>query len=166
MTGRRPEDGAITIGQVVGPFGIRGGVKVKVLTDFLERFDAGRSVWINGRTFTIKETQWHKGQARLMLSEVTDRNEAESMQWCEVTVPADDGPELQDDEFLTADLIGLKVVTSDGRDLGKVTDVFPTPAHDVIEVGKILIPAVREFVLDIDLDGGTMTVELIDGMED
>ena len=164
MTGRRPDDGAITIGQVVGPHGIQGGLRVKVLTDFVERFEPGRTIYLNGEPKTISKANWHKDQVRLQLKEVNDRNLAEDLKWAQITVPADDLPELDEDEFLTAELLGLRVITTEGQEIGKVTEVLASPAHDIIVVGKTMIPAVEEFVHEIDLDNGTMTVELIEGM--
>ncbi len=164
MAGRRPFDGTITIGQVVGPFGIQGGIKVKVLTDFLERFEKGREVLIDGEPYVITVVQWHKGQARLKLDGISNRDLAEGLKWADVEVPSDDVPDLDEDEFLTEDLIGMAVVSTDGRNLGQVTEVLASPAHDIIVVGKTMIPAVKEFVTDIDLQSGVMTVQLIEGM--
>lgn len=164
MAGRRPDDGSITIGQIVGPHGIQGGVRVKALTEFAERFDKGRQVYINGVAHTIRRTMWHKDQVRLDLDGVQGRDAAEALKWAFLTVPADDLPELEEEEFLTSDLIGLEVSTVDGKPLGQVTDVLPNPAHDILVIGELLIPAVHEFVKDIDLDAGTVTVELIEGM--
>ena len=91
---------------------------------------------------------------------------AETLQWQYLEIPTPARPELDDDEFLSQDLIGLKVVTTDGKELGEVEDVVVMPAHDVIQVGELLIPAVLEFIKDVDLDSGVMTVQLIPGMLD
>lgn len=164
MTGRRPPDGHVTIGQVVGPHGIKGGVRVKVLTDFTERFDLGAKVWLAGEERTVKHASWHKEQVRLVLSGIPDRNAAEDLKWEYVSVPESDQPELDEDEFLTSDLFGLKVVTTEGKTIGRISDVISNPVQDVLVVGKTLIPMVKQFVKDINLKTKTVTVELIDGM--
>lgn len=166
MQGREPgaNHGYKTIGQVVGPHGVKGGLKVRIMTDFLERFELGRTVWIDGVKGTIKHVSFHKDQVRIVLDSVRDRDAAESLRWKAVEVPENDEPELEEDEFLTEDLIGLKVFSKDGRELGLIDDVLPSPAHDILVVGEGMIPVVREFIKDIDLDAGTVTVELIPGL--
>ncbi len=156
----------VRVAQIVGPFGIRGQVKLKVLTDFPERFEKGRRLRLNDEWVSIDEVLLHKNQLVVRLSSIKDRTDAERLQWAYLEALADERPELDDDEFLTEDLIGLAVVTADGRTLGKVDRVDSYPAHDILVVGKIMIPAVQAFVLDVDLDAERITVQLIPGMED
>lgn len=166
MAGPRPGklDGYITIGQVVGPHGIKGGLKVKVLTDFRERFDEGRVLFLAGNEAKIKHSTWHKEQVRIQVSGVKDRNRAEELRWEYIFVPESDQPELEEDEFLVADLIGMLAVTEDGTEIGTVEDVFPSPAHDILVIGDGMVPVVSEFVLDIDLDENKIVLNLIPGM--
>ncbi|MCC7435178.1 MAG: 16S rRNA processing protein RimM [Methanoregulaceae archaeon] len=157
----------VRVAQIVGPFGIKGQVKLKLLTDFPERFESGRRLRLNDEWVTIEEALVHKNQLVVRLSGVKDRTDAERLQWNYLEALADERPELEeDDEYFTEDLVGLAVVTTDGRGLGKVDRVDAYPAHDVLVVGKILIPAVKAFVQEIDLDEERITVQLIPGMED
>ena len=78
---------------------------------------------------------------------------------------------LEEDEYYIADLIGLMVVTDDGKTLGKLKDVLQTGANDVYVVetaaGKeVLLPVIRECVLDIDLKAGVVTVHVMPGLLD
>ena len=152
------------IGQIVGSFGLKGIVKVQPSTDFMERFEKGSKVRLKGEWVTIESFTIHKKRPLLKLSGIKNISAAEALQWEYLEVSADDKPKLDDDEFLSEDLIGLKVVTNEGRELGEIDDVIPMPAHDVIQIGELLIPAVKEFIKDIDFDSGVMTVELIPGM--
>jgi 16S rRNA processing protein RimM len=154
------------VGQIVGAFGLKGLVKVVPLTDFLERFEKGSRLRLKGEWVEIEEFRIHKKRPLLKLSGITTATAAEALQWEYLEIPAAEKPELEEDEFLSEDLIGLKVVTVEGRELGEVDDVIPMPAHDVIQIGELLIPAVREFVKDIDFDANVMTVKLIPGMID
>lgn len=157
----------VRVAQIVGPFGIKGQVKLKLLTDFPERFESGRRLRLNDEWVTIEEALVHKNQLVVRLSGVKDRTDAERLQWTYLEALADERPALEeDDEYFTEDLVGLSVVTTDGRELGKVDRVDAYPAHDVLVVGKILIPAVKAFVHEIDLDAERITVQLIPGMED
>ncbi len=152
------------VGQIVGAFGIKGQVKVKLLTDFEKRFHKGRRLLFNGEWTVIRDMMEHKGMVILTLDAIPDRTAAENAQWAYLDASADELPELDEDEFLTSDLIDLEVRLESGEVLGKVDAVHDYPAHDVIQVGDIMIPAVAEFVLDIDLDAEVMIVRLIPGM--
>lgn len=155
----------VPIGRIVGPFGIRGQVKVEPLSDFPERFAKGATVYLDGEPLVIARSSFHKNQFLLGFREVPDANAAEAMKWKTLEADADAELELEEGEYLTRDLLGLAVFTADGRFLGKVDAVEPYPAHDVLVVEDILIPAVRQFVKDVDLEGRRIVVELIEGME-
>lgn len=164
MSGRTPSPSHVTIGKVVGPHGIKGGLKIQPQTDFFERFEPGSVVYLNGEPVTITRLTSHKTQVRIETKEVLDRNTAEALKWAKVSVPAEDLPELDDDEFYTADLIGLDVVNVEGKKLGVVKEIFPSPAHDILVIGDTMIPIVKEFVKEIDLDEGRIVVAPIPGM--
>ncbi len=154
----------IKVGQIVGSFGLRGQVKVMPLTDFWGRFEKGNRLRLKGEWVEIEEFTVHKKRPLLRLSGVKSATVSDALQW-EYLEALDEGkPELEEDEFLTDDLIGLKVVTTEGQELGVIDEVVTMPAHDVIRIGELLIPAVKEFVKDIDFDTETMTVQLIPGM--
>lgn len=166
MAGRtHPPEDNILIGRIVGPHGIRGGVRVQVLTDFPERFEAGRDLFVGNEVRQIKKVMWHKDQVRLDLVGITTREQAEALKWVELSVPASDLPELDEDEFLVSDLMGLPVFEEDGTPLGPIRDILSTPAHEILVVGEILIPAVEAFITEIDLEKGRVYVRLIDGMK-
>lgn len=152
------------VGRIVGAFGLRGEVKVEPLTDFLERLHKGARLRLKGEWVTVEGFRIHKNRPLLRLSGINDATAAEALQWQILESDSADRPELEEDEFMTEDLIGCLVVTSDGKELGEVDDVLITPAHDVLQVGSILIPAIKEFVKDVNLDEERITVELIPGM--
>jgi 16S rRNA processing protein RimM len=156
----------VVVGRIVGAFGIKGQVKVQALTEFHERFEKGATLYLDGEPLRVQTSQWHKGHFLLGFREVPDASAAESLQWKNLEAVADYRRELEEGEFLTDDLIGLLVLTEEGRPLGKVDDVLPYPAHDILVVGKLMIPAVQQFVRSVDLEAGQMVVELLPGMED
>jgi 16S rRNA processing protein RimM len=155
----------VQVGRIVGAFGLRGQLKVELLTDFEERLAKGSTVFLDGLPLVIQSAQWHKNQLLLGFREVPDLTAAEKLQWKVLEADAADRPELEQDEYLTSDLVGMAVFTSEGRLLGTVDAVHPYPAHDVIEVESILIPAVKQFVKEVDVEGRKIVVELIEGME-
>ena len=81
-----------------------------------------------------------------------------------------DAVPLEDDEFYLYQAIGLRVVSEDGDLLGEVVEVIETGANDVYvvrgESGEILLPAIDECVIDVDIEAGTMTVHVMDGLLD
>lgn len=153
------------IGRIVGSFGIKGEVKVQPLTDFEERFDPGQTVFVGTSPLKIESSRFHKGQWLLGLEGCTSRSAAEELQWENVYALSEGRPELPQDTFLTKDLIGMEVFEEDGTPLGIVEEVLPYPAHDLFQVGGILIPVVREFVRAVDPTARRITVRLIEGMK-
>lgn len=152
------------IGRVVGAFGLDGRVKIEPETDFAERFAKGAPMIIRGKEYRVVNTSWHKGQARVKLKGLDSVEDAEALQWEPVTVPAGSRPKLDRDEFYAADLIGLVVVTTAGRRVGKVTNLLPMPAQDLLQVGDVLIPMAKQFVKKVDLAAGTIVIDPIEGM--
>ena len=153
----------IAIGKVVGVFGLKGFLKIWPDTDFPERFDEGRMVIIDGQERRIRETRWHKLQVRIRIEGVTRIEQAEALIGQEVYVPADDTPELDEDEFMIDDLIGLNVFDTTGKLLG-ILDEVHRGAQDVYQVGTALVPAVKEFIKEVDIAGKRMVIEPLAGM--
>jgi 16S rRNA processing protein RimM len=156
----------VRVGQIVGAFGLKGEVKVQPLTDFHERFAKGARLRLSGDWVTVEASREHRGRFVLKLSGINDATAAERLQWQYLEGPADEKPELEEGEYLVEDLVGLRVVTTDGEELGEVDEVMEYPAHEVLEVGDMMIPLVSQFVKNIDLDQKVIQVELIPGMRE
>ena len=159
-----PPSDRIRVGQIVGTHGLKGQLKVEPLTDFVERLEPGRRLFLDGDWVEVEGCFWHKGRPILKLAGIDDISLAEKLKWHYLESLASDRPELDEDEFLTEDLIGLRVVTTAGEDIGEVDEVLLYPTHDTLQVGEILIPVVKQFVKSIDLEQGVIVVELIPGM--
>ena len=168
----RPE-ALYAVGRVVKAFGIRGEMVVEPLTSDPSRFRSLQQVLV-GRTEEAAESRMIDGMSsdgrgiRVSLNGVTSRNEAEGLVGCYLFVRAEERVPLGADSYYVDQVIGLSVRTEDGTDLGFVRDVLKLPAQDVYVVegrGKpVMIPAVREFVLRIDLQNGVMVVKVIEGL--
>lgn len=156
--------GTIRVGRIVGVFGIQGWVKVEPMTDFPERFEKGARLLAGGERRQVQGQHWHKGQVRLKLRGIDTVEQAEALIGGYVEVGEDERPELEQDEYYTRDLIGLRAVDESGTELGRVDAVLPSPAHDLLQIGEALIPVVREFVLEIDLPGGRIVLRPLPGM--
>ena len=155
----------VRVGQIVGAWGLKGHVKVQPLTSFGSPFEPGTRLRLDDEWVEVEACRWQKDRPYLKLRSVDTADQAEALQWKYLEAKEED-VELEDDEYLTRDLIGVRVETPEGEVLGKVDDVLAMPAHDVLVVGDILIPATKAFVLDVDLEGGMILVQLIEGMRE
>ena len=160
----------LVIGQIVAPRGLRGEVKVRVETEDPARFYDLEEVFLGDdlRRFAVRSARLVKGGALLCLEGIVDRDTAELWRGAYVYVHIRDALPLGEGEYYWHQIRGLAVTTDDGQSLGQVTDILFTGANDVYVVngdrGEVLIPAVRETVLGVDLDHGTMTVHLPEGL--
>lgn len=153
----------VRVGQIAGAFGLRGQVKIQPLTDFAaERFRKGGRLRLDGEWIEIDSVSVHKGRPLVKLRGVDTIDAAEALQF--KYVEAEDRPKMAKGEFLVTDLLGLDVRTVEGEALGKVEQVLPSPAHEILVVGEIMIPFVDHFVKAVDVKARTVTVRLIPGM--
>ncbi|WP_077610764.1 ribosome maturation factor RimM [Clostridium sp. Marseille-P2415] len=165
----------LRVGVISSTHGVRGEVKVYPTTDDINRFkDLKKVILDTGREhleLEIQGVKFFKNMAILKFKGYDSINEIEKYKGKDLLVTRDQAVELGPDENFIVDLIGLRVVTEDGRQFGTLTDVIKTGANDVYEVktaeGKeVLFPAIRECVLSVDLDEGTVTVRIMDGLLD
>ena len=166
---REPPDGHVVVGRVAGAWGIRGDVKVQPQTDFPDRFAAGTKLFVNGAPDSVVSSRPHRAGLVVRLEGVRDRTKAESLRNALLTVRETDIAPLPDGSYYHFELIDMQVVSEDGETLGAIAEILDTSANDVYvvrgESGRdMLIPAIREFVLDVDVEAGLMTVRLVDGM--
>ena len=157
------------VGRVTGSWGLRGDVKVQPQTDFPERFSQGSELHINGRRETVVSARPSRGVYVIRLSGVTNRTEADSMRGALLTVPEDNLAPLPEDTYYHFQLIDMEVFSDEGESLGVIVEILDTSANDVYvirgEAGPdLLIPAIREVVLSVDVDGERMTVHLPPGL--
>lgn len=167
-----PEPRFIAIGRIVRAHGIHGEVAVEVLTDFPERFDTIEVVFLgdslNAEAWQVTGARWHKARVLLSFRGCEDRTSAEQLRGLLVQVPIEEAMQLPEDEYYPYELIGLDVVTDEGEDLGRVSEVLFTNANDVYVVigprGQILLPAIADVIVQVDLDKGQIAVRLIEGL--
>lgn len=162
------------VGRVGAPHGVRGEVRVTILSEDPTRFDRLTQVYLAPaieappRAWELVSWRPHKGQALLCLAGVTDRNAAEALrdQW--LLVPRAQALPLAPDEFYICELVGLEVETTAGEHLGRVMDVLSPGAHEVLVIhgprGETMVPFVAEWVPVVDLEAGRLVIELLEGL--
>ena len=158
----------VNIGKVVNAVGLKGEVKVYNYSASRERYRELGCVCLEDTEHAIEKVRYVKQNVVLKLSGIDDRTAAEEAKGKEVYVSAESLPELPEGEYYIRDIIGFSVAEDAGGVIGSLSDVIQRSAQDLYEVelsggGKILIPAVEEFVLDIDPGKKQITVKLIDG---
>ena len=156
----------IEAGQIVNTHGIRGEVKIVPWVDSPEFLRKFKTLYINGLGRSVISSRVHKGCVIALLEGVEDVNAAMALKNKTVHIARKDA-RLPKGTFFLTDIMGHRVVTEDGAEIGVLADVMELPAGNIYVVRgerEILIPAVPEFILKTDVEGGTVTVRLIEGM--
>lgn len=165
----------LRVGVISSTHGVRGEVKVFPTTDEPEYFKNWKTVILDtGReqmTLTIEGVKFFKNMVILKFKEFNDISEIEKYKGKDLLILREQARELEPDENFIVDLIGLKVVTDEGAEFGTMKDVILTGANDVYVIegtdGKeYLFPAIKQCVLDVNLETQTMTVHIMDGLLD
>jgi 16S rRNA processing protein RimM len=142
-----------TVGRAVG---LRGEVDVQIVSDDPKRFVPGAVVLTSEthRELTIRCVRRQGARNIAAFEEVVDRNQAEALRGIELVVRLEDARPLEADEYWDHDLIGCAVVTTDGAEIGMVTDVLHQPANEVIVVSargrEVLVPMVAAVVKSVE----------------
>lgn len=161
----------ICVGAIAGAFGVRGEVRLKSFCAQPEAIVAYAPLWTRdgSRSFTVRLTRGSGGALTARLSGVTTREEADALKGVELYADRDRLPNLPDDEFYHADLIGLEVLDTSGRPLGRVRAVHNHGAGDILEVtgtgGALLLPFTRAAVPTVDLTAGRIIADPPDEIE-
>jgi len=154
------EEWSLTIGEIVAPFGLAGEMKVRLETDFPERFGRLREVCVRrspeqAQLYAVESTRPHKGQILLRLRGVASIEDAEILRNTFLQVRPQDAVRLPKNEYYIHELIGCDVVTDSGRPLGRLNSVLRGGGNDVYVIGEgkdeILLPAIKEVVREVDL---------------
>ena len=153
----------ITVGQIIKAFGIKGEVKVKPYTDDIMRFKKLRIVYIGETPYKIIACRIAEGFVYLSFIGVNDRNTSETLVGNMLEIDRVNAVELEEGRYFIADMLGCKVVLTDGTVIGKLTDVAQYGAADVITVvdgNKVCrFPFIKKLNSNIDIENKIMTLD-------
>jgi 16S rRNA processing protein RimM len=154
----------VAVGRVLGPFGLKGELKVQSLTDNPKRFTPRSKLWLGGQPVSIARSREAQGYVYLTLKGYPDRSAIERFRHAIVQVPEADLPALPEGEYYRFQLVGLDVFDGEGTLLGTLEEVLETGANDVYRVrtldgGELLIPALADVVRSVDLEARRVVVE-------
>lgn len=165
----------LQVGVITTTHGVRGEVKVYPTTDDPKRFlDLENVILDDGkikRDLEIEHVKFFKNLVILKFKGIDNINDIEKYKKAGLFVTRENAVELSEDEYFITDLIGLSVVTDEKEEIGILSDVLQTGANDVYVVSQkgqkdILIPAIHECILDVDLEEHTMEVHLLPGLRE
>ncbi|HSE10119.1 MAG TPA: ribosome maturation factor RimM [Nocardioidaceae bacterium] len=173
----------VVVGRIGKAHGIKGEVSVELRTDEPERrFAVGsvlRTKAPQGRgpqgperpaTLTVSSTRWHQSRLLVTFAEVRDRNDAEAVRGLILAVEVDPSEAPEDpEEYYDHQLVGLQVVTTDGREVGELAEIVHGTAQDLLSVRgdgglEILVPFVLDLVPEVDLEGRRIVVKDLPGL--
>ncbi|HEX6506708.1 MAG TPA: ribosome maturation factor RimM [Chloroflexota bacterium] len=155
----------MAIGEIAGPFGVRGEIKVNLLTDFPHRFNGLRHVHIGeGRErYEVERSRSQTGRILLKLRNIDTPEQVKALGRAEVAVPRDDAVDLPEGHYYLDEVVGAVVTTVEGREIGRVTEVLRTGSNDVFVVGRgrdgVLIPVIRDAVAELDVGNGRVVIQ-------
>ena len=158
----------IAIGQVLAPRGVQGKIEVSLETDFPQRFNPHSKVYINRQSMTIESTEWHKGKPVIKLTAINSIKDTQKLRGQLVEIRRSQANLLPEGQYYHYQIVGLKVMTTQGELLGSITKILTGASNDNYIVngakGEIIIPAIEDVVKSIDLDKGCMIIETIEGL--
>ena len=152
-------------GQIVNTHGIRGEVKILPWCDGPEFLKAFKTLYIEGKPYAVEQSRVHKTLLLCKLRGIDDVSVAQTFKNKVVKIDRDSAPIAEGRVFIS-DLIGLPVFAED-KEIGTLKDVLSGPANDVYIVKgdrEYMIPAVSEFLEDVNVDEGYIKVKLLEGM--
>ena len=166
------------IGEVVGVHGLVGKLKVRSYAESIETFKPGINVKLkfseNGEQdwYEILESSLYKKGILLSLKGVDDINLAECLKGRKILIKREDLPELEENDYLWQDLIGLEVFDKKRGNIGKIDSIIQTGANDVFVVKpdkngdkeEVLVPAIESVIIIVNIKEGTMEIELPKGL--
>ena len=158
----------ITIGKILAPWGIKGKLKVEVVTDFPQRFTPSSKIYVDRQPVTVESTEWHKGKAIIKLDTIDSIEDAQRLRGKLIEIHHSQLQPLPEGQYYHFQLIGLEVWTTQGELLGNITEILTAESNDNYVVrgakGEVLIPAIDDVVKSIDLARGRITIEAIEGL--
>ncbi len=175
------KDTTVIVGEIVRPHGIKGELVVKSFADSPSVFRPGRVLRLTpppgrpGKPLrrTVTARRVHADRLLVFFADVTDRDGAEALRGCVLSMAARDLPALARDEFYRHQLIGCRVLAPDTAhpDLGILTDIADLPGQEMWSIRhasgrEILLPANPHTIADIDLDAAVITVTPPKGLAD
>jgi 16S rRNA processing protein RimM len=165
------ESSFLAVARVRRPFGVRGELLLEMLTEFPQRLLQAKTILVGEehRPDTVISVRRHGQDMLVFLESITSRDGAEPLRNQILYDRIGDLPPLPAGVYYHHQIEGLRVLSETGETLGTIREILKTGANDVYVVrgerGEILLPAIPQVILHVDLAAGTITVRLLEGLE-
>ena len=173
----------LAIGRVLRPHGIRGELIVEPYSETIQALESGSQVLFGPEKepLVVRSIRPHRRRLILKIDGIDDRNAVDAYRGMDLIVPIEESEPLPEGVYYRWQILGLDVNDEAGQHLGRVDDILETGANDVYVLKRagenasgetrdrakdLLIPATEQVILEVDLDAGTITVRLPEGLED
>lgn len=165
----------LQVGIITSTHGLKGEVKIYPTTDDVNRFKKLKDVILDTGnstlTLEIESVKFFKQYVILKFKGIDNINDVEKYRQKNLYVTRSNAVKLSKDEYFIADLIGLKIIDETEQDIGILKDVIETGANDVyaIEMAngqELLLPAIKQCILEINLENQFMKIHILDGLLD
>lgn len=165
----------LEVGKIINTHGLKGEVKIATWTDSPDVFEDIEYVIIKSKkgdiTLNVAGVKYQKNNIIVKFRELERIEDAEPLKNSVLYVPREMLGELPEGVYYIADLIGLEVFDDEGHKIGVIADVFSTGANDVYDIKRegqknLLLPAIDDVVLNVDIEGGKVTVHIMEGLLD
>ncbi|MEA1961810.1 MAG: ribosome maturation factor RimM [Bacillota bacterium] len=165
----------INVGKIVGTHGYKGTMKVEILTEFPGRFKGMQRILVDNKKglkeYQIESSNLYQSLLLMKLKGIESKEEAQPYRGSLLCIQEENLMPLPEGAYYHFQLIGLDVIDKEKGNLGKLIDVMETGANDVYvvcssEYGEILLPAIKQVILEVNLDRGWMRVKLLEGLLD
>lgn len=166
-------DDFFTVGVITTAHGVHGELKVFPTTDDVKRFKKAKSLYLETKTGKelkkVESVKFFKQFVILKLEGIDTMDDALLYKNKSLLVTRDMAVKCEKDEYFIADLIGLKVIDDNNNEVGILTEVYQTGANDVYEVKRsddstVLLPAIKECILNVDINAGVITIHVMEGL--
>ena len=163
----------LQVGVITQTHGVRGEVKVFPTTDDAARFKKLKHVMLDTGKETlpleIESVKFFKQFVILKFKGFDNINDIERYKRCPLLIERENAVPLEEGEYFIADMIGMKVITDEGENFGILKDVMETGANDVYVIehpseGEVLFPAIKECILDVDIENRQMKIHVMNGL--
>jgi 16S rRNA processing protein RimM len=162
----------LAVGRIVRPHGVRGELIVEPYSETIRSIEADSEVFIESvqTPFKVLALRSHQRRLILRIEGCEDREAAEGFRGNELLIPTPDVEPLPDGVYYRWQILGLTVNEENGRYLGTVVDILETGANDVYiirgdDARELLLPAIKDVILEVDLEGAQLLVRMLDGLE-
>lgn len=166
-------DNLLQVGVITSPHGLRGEVKVFPITDDVNKFKKLKNIILDtGKEKLMLEiggVKFFKKFVILKFKGIDDINDVEKYGKATIWITREQSGVAKKNEYFIVDLIGLRVFTDDDKEFGSLVDVIQTGANDVYVIdtpkyGEVLVPAIKDCILGVDIESKRIDIHLLDGL--